>query len=153
MTRKAYTKPAATETPLKQLLGHGQIVTHKDYTPAVLQTLCELHTMAVLRLQEYTRKHYPRTYLQEDVLKLRGQADFLNERIDSDCYGGTGGTGEAYPFSDLPPVCRRRAELDLAAKRALNALTTKEPIGHAHGIVKAALLQLENEGVDTEEEL
>jgi len=143
--RKPYATPTVTETPARQLLGHGQVLTHDDYTPERLQKLCEDHTMSVWRLQVRTRQIMPRSCLLADVNRLRAIADVLNERIDADAYGGTGGTGDEYPFADLPAVRVSRANLNLAAQRALNELQNGLP-GIAHCVVRTALDELSSKG-------
>lgn len=147
MTRTAYVKPAATETPLRQLLGHGQIVTPEDYTPERLHALCKMHTNTVLRLQDYTRRTMPRSCLLADVNKLRAQADALNEQIDSDAFGGTGGLDDPFPMNELSAVGQKRVNLNLAAKRALKNLEEGLP-GIAHEIVKAALVAVTKNPLD-----
>jgi hypothetical protein len=137
-----------TLTAERQLLGYGRHCEPDDYTPDKLQRLAAVETRWVLRLQAHCREHFQHSQLRLDANRLRRVADVLNERIDQDATGGSGGTTESYPFPDLPAANTLRVDVDNAAHRAL-LLLHRAHIGQAHDCIRCQLEVCAKKGLDT----
>ena len=144
-----------TLTPKHKLIGIGGEVQESDYTRSKLDDLAKLHTPSVFAIDFWCSHNQPDGFFRyshcwpemaRDARTMRQKADVLNERIDADTYGGTGGGEPGIP--ELPAIKEDRVDLENAATRACTFVLVGA-ITSAHQAIKDGLAAIEKRGLDT----